>query len=420
MSFFQPITSPAPGTLLPVDEYPKNKKNPSLFQPFKIRSKTIKNRIWISPMCQYSAAPGTGIPSDWHLVHLGSFATRGFGLVMTEATSVAPNGRISAGDLGIWSDEHIPSFKRIADFIHIQGGTAAIQLAHAGRKASTYAPWDASPEATSWVIPKENYGWPDQIVAPSALSFDSLHGEPKALTEHQILEITQQFVDATRRAKAAGFDVIEIHAAHGYLLTNFLSPISNQRNDKWGGSFENRTRLLIDVVKAIRAEWGEENPLFVRISATEYFEDGEKDAQGNWISWGLEQSTLLAKELSGLGVDLVDVSSGGNYAKQLIKSKPGYQVQFAETLEKEGITTAAVGIIVDPLQAEEIVQSGKSHAVFLARESMRHIDFVTDAADKLDVAISVPVQYQRAHTRLYRDTQPTQDVPIPTARKNPL
>ena len=350
----------------------------NLFEPFALREVTFPNRIAVSPMCEYSSEDG--FADDWHVVHLGSRAVGGAGLVLTEASAVLPEGRISPQDLGIWSDRHIEPLRRITRFIHEQGSVAGMQLAHAGRKASTYRPWDGR-----GVIPRAEGGWP--VVAPSALPFADGYPQPAALDEAGIAAIVKAFSEAARRALDAGFCVIELHAAHGYLLHEFLSPYSNQRRDRYGGSFENRTRLLREVVEAVRLVWPERLPLFVRISATDW-EPG---------LWDFEQSVELARQLTARGVDLIDCSSGGNLPNAAIPLSPGYQVPFAESIRREaGIATGAVGLITSPDQADAIVRQGQADIVLLARELLRDPYWPLHAARELGHAIPWPAQYLRA------------------------
>jgi 2,4-dienoyl-CoA reductase-like NADH-dependent reductase (Old Yellow Enzyme family) len=352
---------------------------PNLFEPFTLRDITFPNRITVSPMCQYSSEEG--FATDWHLVHLGSRAVGGAGLVFTEAAAVLPEGRISPQDLGIWRDQHIAPLKRITRFIYEQGSFAGIQLAHAGRKASTYRPWEGR-----GVVPEEKGGW-RKVVAPSPLQFAEGYPIPQALTEEGIQEVVNGFAEAARRALEAGFCVVEIHAAHGYLLHEFLSPFSNQRQDRYGGSFENRTRLLREVVIAIRKTWPEHLPLSVRISATDWAPGG----------WDIEQSIALARELKPLGVDLFDCSSGGNLPDAKIPVAPGYQVPFAEQIRRaSGMPTGAVGLITTPEQADGIIRNGQADLVLLAREFLRDPYWPLHVAPKLGHTASWPVQYLRA------------------------
>jgi 2,4-dienoyl-CoA reductase-like NADH-dependent reductase (Old Yellow Enzyme family) len=350
-----------------------------LFDPLAIRDITIPNRVFVSPMCEYSSTDG--FASDWHFVHLGSRAVGGAGLVLTEATAVAANGRISPQDLGIWKDAHIEPLARIVRFIHEQGAVAGMQLAHAGRKASTYRPWDGQ-----GMISESAGGWKN-VVAPSPLPFAENYPMPQALSLDGIKGVVAAFASAARRAWEAGFRVVEIHAAHGYLIHEFLSPLSNQRSDSYGGSFDNRTRLLREIVSAVRAIWPEQAPLFVRISCTDWIEGG----------WDIQQSVELARELKKLGTDLIDCSSGGNAAQAKIPVGPGYQTQFAEQIRREaGIMTGAVGMITSPVQAEHILATGQADAVIIARELLRDPYFPLRAARELGQTMSWPIQYLRA------------------------
>jgi 2,4-dienoyl-CoA reductase-like NADH-dependent reductase (Old Yellow Enzyme family) len=347
-----------------------------LFDPLAIRDITFANRVFVSPMCQYSSTDGYA--SDWHFVHLGSRAVGGAGLVLTEATAVLPEGRISPQDLGIWKDDHIERLARVVRFIHEQGSVAGMQLAHAGRKAGTYAPW-----AGHGMVPESKGGW-NNVVAPSALAFADGYPMPRALSIEGIQNIVSAFADAARRAYEAGFRVIEIHAAHGYLIQEFLSPLSNRRIDAYGGSFENRTRILREVVAAVRGSWPERAPLFVRISATDWIGGG----------WDIQQSVELARQLKELGADLIDCSSGGNVPDAEIPAGPGYQTPFAEQIRREAsILTGAVGMITSPNQAEHIMVTGQADAVITARELLRDPYWPLRAARDLEQPISWPVQY---------------------------
>jgi 2,4-dienoyl-CoA reductase-like NADH-dependent reductase (Old Yellow Enzyme family) len=349
-----------------------------LFEPLTIGDVTLRNRIAVSPMCEYSAADG--LPDDWHLVHLGSRAVGGAGLVFTEATAVSPEGRISPADTGLWNDAQQLAWARIVDFIDGQGAVAGIQLAHAGRKASTDAPWrGGKPLATA------QGGW--TAVAPSAIPFDVGYATPAALDESGIRKVVADFVAATRRSRDAGFQVIEVHAAHGYLLHEFLSPLSNHRDDRYGGSLENRARLLREIVAAIRTQWPAPRPLFVRVSATDWAEGG----------WDIDECVELARWLQEDGVDLIDCSSGGTVAHPKIPLAPGYQVPFAARIRREaGIATGAVGLITDAHQAESILAQGDADLILMARESLRDPYFPRRAAAELGVRIDPPVQYQRS------------------------
>jgi len=348
-----------------------------LFSPLTIKGITLKNRIVTSPMCQYSATDG--FANDWHLVHLGTRAVGGVGLVIAEATAVLPEGRITPGDLGLWSDGHIDGLRRIARFINSQGAVAAIQIAHAGRKASCAAPWNGGRQ-----LGDHNGGW--QTVAPGDIPFLPGERAPEPLSREGIKRIISGFAEAARRALAAGFRIIEIHSAHGYLLHEFLSPLSNNRTDEYGGSFENRIRLLTQVTEAVRKEWPAGNPLFVRISATDWSEGG----------WSLGESIKLAVVLKDLGVDLIDCSSGGNIHDANIPVAPGYQVPFSDAIRKTGMLTGAVGFITTAHQAEAILQEEKADLVLLAKELLRNPYFALNAARELGEDVEWPVQYLRA------------------------
>jgi 2,4-dienoyl-CoA reductase-like NADH-dependent reductase (Old Yellow Enzyme family) len=350
----------------------------ALFTPIAIRGIEFKNRIVVSPMCEYSAVEGH--PQTWHLVHLGSRAVGGAGLVITEATAVEAIGRISAADTGMYTDAHVESWRPITRFIREQGAVVGVQLAHSGRKGSTAAPWLGG----KWVTITDG-GW--EPVAPSAVPFNDEYPLPRALGVAEIDGVVAAFRVAALRALAAGFEVIEIHSAHGYLLHEFLSPISNLRTDDYGGSFENRVRLALRVVGAVREVWPERLPLFYRVSATDWAEGG----------WDLEQTILLAKKLKEMGVDLVDASSGGNVATARIPVGPGYQVKFAAEIRKQtGMATGAVGMITDAAQADTIVSTGQADMVFLARQLLRDPYWPRRAAKALEVKLKAPVQYERA------------------------
>jgi 2,4-dienoyl-CoA reductase-like NADH-dependent reductase (Old Yellow Enzyme family) len=352
---------------------------PHLFEPLIIRGVTFPNRVFVSPMCEYSSTDG--FANDWHFVHLGTRAVGGAGLVFTEATAVTPEGRISPEDLGIWKDEHIEMLARIVRFVHEQGSVSGMQLAHAGRKGSTYRPWSGN-----GAVGESEGGWPN-VLAPTAIAFADHYPQPREMSKSEIAETTRAFAAAAGRAREAGFKVIEIHAAHGYLLHEFLSPLSNQRTDDYGGSFENRTRLVREVAAAIRKVWPEDLPLFTRISATDWTEGG----------WDLEQSVELARQLRTLGVDLIDCSSGGNVATAKIPIGAGYQTPFAHRIREEAqILTGAVGMITTATQAEHIVGSGQADAVLLARELLRDPYFPMRAARELGQEITWPAQYLRA------------------------
>ena len=348
-----------------------------LFSPITLREVTVRNRAWVSPMCQYSATDG--VPDDWHLVHLGSLARGGAGLVFTEATAVSPEGRISPADTGIWNDEQQQAWTRIVEFVRGQGATAGIQLAHAGRKASSKAPWEGR-----GFVADEDGGW--EPVAPSAVAFPGLR-EPRELTAAEIAGVVSDFGAAAERAVAAGFEVLEVHAAHGYLLHEFLSPLSNQRTDEYGGSFDNRARLLLEVVAEVRSRVSAGVPVVVRISATDWTEGG----------WSAEDSVRLGPLLREAGVDLVDVSTGGNVLAD-IPVEPGYQVRFAREVRACVVPTGAVGLITEPKQAEEIIAEGSADVVLLARELLRDPHWPLRAAYELGETDTDlwPVQYRRA------------------------
>jgi len=348
-----------------------------LFSPLRIRNIELRNRIAMSPMCQYSAKDG--FAGDWHLVHYGTRASGGAGLIIVEATAVWPEGRITPGDLGLWSDDQIPGLQRITGFIQSQGSVAGIQLAHAGRKASCALPWDGGKQ-----LSLSNGGW--ENVAPSAIPFSPGERTPGMADSICIERIISGFREAAERALMAGFRVAEIHSAHGYLLQEFLSPLSNKRTDEYGGSFENRIRLLLEVTEAIRTVWPEDYPLFVRISSTEWTDGG----------WTPEESVRLAPLLHQAGADLIDCSSGGNIHNAKVPVRPGYQVPFAEMIRNTGIMTAAVGMITEALQAEEIIASGRADLVLFGRELLRNPYFPLQAARELGADTSWPIQYLRA------------------------
>ena len=352
--------------------------DPHLFSPFTLREATFRNRIAVSPMCQYSSKDG--FANDWHLVHLGSRAAGGAGLVVTEAASVEARGRISPADLGIWKDDHIEFLSRITHFLHAYGAVAGIQLAHAGRKASTRPPW-----AGDGVIPASEGAW--QVAAPSPIPFREGDPVPEELTVAGIADVVKAFRDAARRALKAGFRLVEVHAAHGYLAHEFLSPLSNHRQDQYGGSFENRIRFTLEIVAAVREVWPERFPLFLRISATDWVAGG----------WDIAESVELARRVKPLGVDLIDCSSGGLSMDQKIALAPGYQVPFAERIRREAaIPTGAVGLITTPQQADQIVRTGQADMVLLAREFLRDPYFPLHAAKALGADLKPPQQYLRA------------------------
>ena len=355
-----------------------NPEVPRLFDPIRLDDLTIRNRIFVSPMCQYSSVDG--MPTDWHLVHLGSRAVGGAGLVMVEATAVSPEGRISPVNSGMWSDAHADAFGRITSFVHAQGAASGVQLAHAGRKASTYPPWQGrGPDG----VPPAEGGWTP--VAPSAVAFADSSPAPAALDRAGIDQVIADFGAAARRADRAGFQVIELHAAHGYLLHEFLSPLSNQRTDEWGGDFDGRTRLVLEVTRAVRAAFA--GPLMVRLSTTDWVAGG----------WDVPQSVELGRRLRAAGVCLIDCSSGGAVPGAHIPVGPGYQVPAAERIRREaGIATGAVGLITEPEQAQAIVAGGQADCVLLARALLRDPYWPLHAAHALGAEVPWPVQYQRA------------------------
>jgi 2,4-dienoyl-CoA reductase-like NADH-dependent reductase (Old Yellow Enzyme family) len=362
-----------------------------LFSPLQQRGVTFSSRIAVSPMCEYSSKDG--FANDWHFVHLGSRAVGGAALVLTEAAAVTPEGRITPADLGLWSDAHVPGLQRIVHFLHEQGARAGVQLAHAGRKASTARPWEGGK-----MVPPEQGGWSD-VVAPSAVPFADDYPAPRALDTSGIRGRVDAFQAAALRALRVDFDVIEIHAAHGYLLHEFLSPLSNRRTDEYGGSFDNRIRMLVPVVDAVRAVWPQDRPLWVRISATDWMEGG----------WDLVQSVELARVLKHHGVDLIDVSSGALVPEAKIPVGPGYQVSFAERIRREvGIATGAVGMITDAAQAETIIRTGQADFVLLAREFLRDPYWPLHAAEQLRQPASWPVQYLRAAAQGATPRQPVE------------
>jgi 2,4-dienoyl-CoA reductase-like NADH-dependent reductase (Old Yellow Enzyme family) len=352
---------------------------PHLFEPLSVRDIAFRNRIFVSPMCEYSSHDG--FANDWHLVHLGSRAVGGAALVLTEATAVTPEARISPEDLGIWKDEHIDFLSRITAFVKQQGAVPGMQLAHAGRKASTASPWNGG-----LAVPPEQGGWTN-VYAPSSIPFTDGYVAPREMSVQDIQSACEAFAAAARRALKAGFEVIEIHAAHGYLLHEFLSPLSNKRDDQYGGTFENRTRFVKEVVAAVRASWPDTLPLFVRLSATDWVERG----------WTIDDSVQLARELKHLGVDLIDCSSGGNVPRVRIPVGPGYQTEFAERIRKEAsILTGAVGMITSAPQADSIIRTGQADAVLMAREFLREPYWPLHAAKTLGHNIAWPIQYERA------------------------
>ena len=347
---------------------------PHLFEPLQLRDLVLANRIAVAPMCQYSAYDG--MPADWHLVHLGSRAVGGAGLVIVEATAVTREGRISPSDLGLWDDRHAEAFALITRFVRMQGAAVGVQLAHAGRKASTKRPWEGT-----GVVRKEDGGW--EVVGPTSEAFSPDYPEPRTLDEGGIEGIVRAFRDAALRAQDAGFNVLEVHAAHGYLIHQFLSPLVNRRTDRYGGTFENRIRLCLEVVSAVRAVWPERLPLLLRLSATDWIEGG----------WNLEQSIDLARRVAPLGVDLIDCSSGGAVAHAKVPVGPGYQVPFAAEIKAAGVATGAVGLITSAAQADQIVRTRQADCVLLARELLRDPYWPLHAARELGHPVPWPGQY---------------------------
>ncbi|MBK9064884.1 MAG: NADH:flavin oxidoreductase/NADH oxidase [Acidobacteria bacterium] len=349
-----------------------------LFEPLRLRDVTFRNRIFVSPMCMYSA--GDGVPNDWHLVHLGSRAVGGAALVIAEATGVSPEGRISPGDTGLWNGAQVDAFRRIAAFVSARGAVPAIQLAHAGRKASTHLPWKGG-----GALAAGDGAW--TTLAPSAIPFDAGYPAPCEMAPADMDRVTDEFAAAARRAVDAGFGAVEVHAAHGYLLHEFLSPLSNRRTDGFGGPLENRMRFPLRVVGAVRAAFPADRPVFVRISATDWADGG----------WDLDESIVFARCLRELGVDLVDCSSGGLVPHAKVAVGPGYQVPFAEAIRREaGIPTGAVGMITEPKQAEEILADGKADAIVMARAFLRDPYWPLHAAKELGAEIEWPAPYRRA------------------------
>ena len=365
-----------------------------LFEPYRLRELTVRNRVWMAAMCQYSAAPSgaeAGASTDWHFAHLASRATGGVGMVITEATAVSPEGRISPYDLGIWNDRQTEAFARATAFISSQGAIPGIQLAHAGRKASTDRPWKGGAP-----VPRADGGW--LPVAPSPIAYDERHPVPHELSTAEIGAVVEEFRVAAERALAAGFRVAEVHGAHGYLIHQFLSPISNRRTDRYGGSFANRIRFALEVTDAVRSVWPAELPVLFRVSATDWLaESGIGGGDRTESGWTVEDSIALAVELREHGVDLIDISSGGNVAGVSVPTGPGYQVPFARRIKEEaGIPTGAVGLITEPVQAEKTIADGEADVVLLARELLRDPYWPLHAARELGVEVPIPAQYQRA------------------------
>ncbi|KZW03045.1 NADH:flavin oxidoreductase/NADH oxidase [Exidia glandulosa HHB12029] len=384
--------------------FPQNKCVPALFKPLKLRGVEFKNRIFVSPMCQYSSDDGHA--TDWHLVHIGQFAIGGAGAIIMEATAVVPEGRISPEDAGLWTDSQIAPLKRIVDFAHAQGAQIGVQLGHAGRKSSTYAPWVAytpgKPRPAGQTAAADENGWPEQVNGPSAIPWSHRYATPHEMTLKEIKDLEDAFVASIERSVKVGYDFIEIHAAHGYLLHQFYSPLSNTRTDQYGGSLENRARLTLDIVRRAREVWPADKPLFVRISADDWTGEPEKAADGTWASWGIEQSKWLVKQFAELKVDLVDVSSGGNWHDSKFNVTDGYQTHWARAIKEAvpEIVVGTVGMIHSPEQAEGYVAEGYADVVLMAREFLRRPNWPLHAAQKLGAAVHPPVQYERAWTGL--------------------
>ncbi|KAI9468998.1 MAG: hypothetical protein EXX96DRAFT_532758 [Benjaminiella poitrasii] len=370
-------------------------KTPKLFTPITTKSVTLHNRVVVPPMCMYSATDG--FANDFHLGHYASIALKGPAMVIVEATAVEPRGRLSRDDLGLWSDDQIAPLKRVADFIKSQGSVPAIQIAHGGRKANMASLWT---EGGYRLHSEQEGGWPNDIVGPSDLSFDDNHGKPKALSVTELKELAQKWADAAVRADKAGFQVLEIHSAHGYLLHNFLSANSNKRTDQYGGSLENRLRFPLEVVQAVRTVWPEHKPLWVRFSGTDF---KTPDVLGrDETGWDIYQAIEYAKALKKIGVDVIDVSAGGNIPVENYPVGPLYQVPLAEAVKREaGIATGAVGIITEPKDAEAILKEGKADYVLLGREYLRSTNWVYRAAQELGVPVQWPNQYARANREKY-------------------
>ncbi|KAJ3574441.1 hypothetical protein NP233_g1771 [Leucocoprinus birnbaumii] len=405
---YYPLNEPGISTVLKT-----TLRKPKLFEPIRLRDVTFKNRIWVSPMMQWSADDGH--VTDWHLVHYGSFATHGAGAVTVEGTAVLPEGRLTNEDAGLWKDSQIAPFKRVVSFVQAHDTKIGVQFVHCGRKASTRAPWVQGKlePGTSAVATREENGWPDQVYAPSEISYhERVYPDPQAATEEYLNKVANAFVDAARRADEAGFDFININAGHGSLIHEFLSPLSNIRSDIYGGqSLENRLRYPLHVIEKVRAAWPEHKPLFVRISATDWAEGPEKDETGKWLQWGVEQSTIFSERLQKIGVDLVDVSTGGNWQQQKIPVGPGYQVPFAAEIKKAlpNLAISAVGAITEPEQAENYLQEGKADVISMARELLRNPSWPLYAARQLGVTIKAANQYEGAWIG-----------PIPTSTTRPI
>ncbi|WWD17313.1 hypothetical protein CI109_101753 [Kwoniella shandongensis] len=405
---FLPYQPQSIGSLLDEKEYKQNVNPPKLFEPIEIRGVTFPNRAWVAPMCQYSADDGK--LTDHHFIHLGAMAQRGWGSIMVEATAVVPEGRITPQDTGLWEDAQIESYKRVVDYVHALKGVIGIQLAHAGRKASTATPWDSRQALEggwqgSTVVSEENGGWPNNVVGPSPISFlEGKYADPVEASGEYIQNLKKAFAAATERCKTIGFDFIEIHGAHGYLLHEFVDPLSNTRTDQYGGSLDNRIRLPLEIAEIIREKW--DKPLFYRLSATDWLDDVLGPEKGKntdkWAWWGIEQTTILTQKLADLGVDVIDVSSGGNDLRQKVQPAPSYQLPLADHIKQnvKNIIVGAVGIITTPTQANDIIEDDKADVVFLARQVLRDIDFPLEAALELGVAVAPAVQFDRAWGRM--------------------
>ncbi|KAL9537408.1 hypothetical protein MBANPS3_011799 [Mucor bainieri] len=386
-------SKPAVGAALAQEDAQVSK----LFSPSTIRSVTLNNRIVVSPMCMYSSEDG--LFNDFHVAHYGQFAIKGAGMIIIEATAVEPRGRITPEDAGLWSDDHIPQLAKIVSLIKSQGSVPAIQIAHAGRRASVYSPFHGAERLVS----EEFGGWPTDIFGPTGEQYSEGYGIPKQMTEQDMEQVIQHFADAAVRADKAGIEVLEIHSAHGFLLHSFLSGNSNQRTDRFGGSsLENRLRFPLAVVERVRAAWPVHKPLWVRLSASDHkFNDGGEDADG----WDIRHATLFAKKLKEIGVDVIDVSSGGNVSRAHYSAGPLYQVPFAEYIKKEaGVATGAVGIITEPKDAEEVLQHDQADYILIARELLRDSGWVNRASKELQVEVKWPKQYLRANRERYLKT----------------
>ncbi|KAJ2043950.1 hypothetical protein H4S04_006489 [Coemansia sp. S16] len=395
--FYQSQANPSPGTAIEPPaaaiaqgfaQGPNPNPLPKAFQPLTIRNYTIKNRIWVSPMCTYSS--DDGYATDFHLSHYSQYAMRGAGLIVVEATGVLPEGRITPNCLGIWKDEHVENLSRIVNHAHKYGAVMGIQLGHSGRKGSTIPLHLYGTRDTLHASDREG-GWPNNIYGPSPIAYDDQHYTPREMTIADIGAVQQAFVDAAVRADKAGFDVIELHGAHGYLIYEFLSPLSNHRTDSYGGSFDNRVRFLVEIIRKIRQVWPKEKPLFVRVSATDWVEGG----------WAIDDTVALARIVSAEGVDLIDCSTAGNDPRQKIPLAPGFQVPFATAVKEQvpEILTGAVGLITKPSQVSEITQNDKADVVFAAREFLRNPSFVLSTAHELGVYIKWANQYERGRVK---------------------